>query len=77
LADHKIPVATPADGLNLWVPLRQDSQPVVFALAKHGWLVRNGEAFSVQKVIPGLRITISNLDEVDSWRLAQDIRHNL
>lgn len=77
LADHKIPVATPADGLNLWVPLRQDSQPVVFALAKHGWLVRNGEAFSVRDVIPGLRITISNLDEVDSKRLAQDIRHSL
>ena len=77
LADHKIPVATPADGLNLWVPLRQDSQPVVFALAKHGWLVRNGEAFSVREVIPGLRITISNLEEVDSRRLAQDIRHSL
>ena len=77
LADHKIPVATPTDGLNLWVPLEQDSQPVVFALAKHGWLVRNGDAFSVRQVISGLRITISNLDEVDSNRLAHDVQHSL
>ncbi|TFH88584.1 transcriptional regulator PtsJ [Billgrantia azerbaijanica] len=77
LADRGITAATPADGLNLWLPLARDSQPLVFALAKRGWLVRGGEAFSVGESVHGLRITVSTLDEPQARRLADDIRHSL
>ncbi|AOY94985.1 transcriptional regulator PtsJ [Cupriavidus sp. USMAA2-4] len=65
--------ATPADGLNLWLPLAADSQPLVLALARRGWLVRSGEPFGVAAPAHGLRITVSTLEEEDAGRLALDI----
>lgn len=56
-------VASPADGLNLWLPLPENSQSVALALARRGWLVRPGEAFAVQAPAHGLRITVSTIDE--------------
>ncbi|KAF1047535.1 hypothetical protein [Xylophilus sp.] len=64
----------PADGLNLWVPLQQASQPVVFGLARRGWLARVGDGFRVGDAPHGLRITVSGLDEAEVQRLAYDIR---
>ncbi|MFZ5457629.1 GntR family transcriptional regulator [Acidovorax temperans] len=58
-----IAVTSPADGLNLWVPLPGDSHQTVLALAQRGWLVRGGEAFAVQAPAHGLRITVSTMDE--------------
>jgi DNA-binding transcriptional MocR family regulator len=46
LAEQGIAVATPADGLNLWLPLPGNSQAAVLALARHGWLVRGREPFA-------------------------------
>lgn len=63
LAAESITVASPADGLNLWLPLPGNSQNAVLALARHGWLVRGGEPFGVQRPGHGLRITISTIDE--------------
>lgn len=63
LAEQGIAVAMPADGLNLWLPLEEDSQPVVLALARRGWMVRGGEPFGVQMPAHGLRVTISTMDE--------------
>lgn len=61
------------DGLNLWLPLAGPSQSTAFALAKAGWLVREGEAFGVNAPAHGLRITLSTLDDNDINRLAADI----
>lgn len=77
LAKHGVAVTTPADGLNLWMPLAQDSQPLVLSLAQRGWLVRSGETFSVHEIVQGLRITISTLNEPQANRLASDIRRCL
>lgn len=63
LAAQGIAVAAPADGLNLWIPLREDSRASALALARRGWLVRAGEAFGVQAPAHGVRVTVSTLDE--------------
>jgi len=77
LAEQGITVATPADGLNLWLPLPGSSQSAVLALAQRGWLVRGGEPFGVQTPAHGLRITISTIDDDDAQTFARDLRHAL
>lgn len=63
LAERNIAVIAPADGLNLWLPLAEDSRPAALALAQRGWLVRGGEAFGVLRPAHGLRVTVSTLDQ--------------
>ncbi|GAA5786350.1 transcriptional regulator PtsJ [Chitiniphilus shinanonensis] len=71
-------VATPpGDGLNLWLPLPGDSQPLAFALARLGWLVRGGEAFGVEHPAHGLRLTSASLDAATAQRLAVDLKRCL
>lgn len=71
-------IPTPAaDGLNLWVPLPQDSQPVVLALAQRGWLVRSGEAFALQSAAHGLRVTVSTIDDANAQAFAHALREVL
>ncbi|EKZ97881.1 MULTISPECIES: MocR-like B6 salvage transcription factor PtsJ [Cupriavidus] len=65
------------DGFNLWVPLQCDDQAIALALARQGWLVRQGSVFSVQDGVRGLRITISAIEPAQCERLAQDIRRSL
>ncbi|MBZ9556511.1 MULTISPECIES: transcriptional regulator PtsJ [unclassified Modicisalibacter] len=77
LAERGIAVATPADGLNLWIPLQQHSRPLAFAMAKRGWLVRGGEGFSVGEPVHGLRLTVSELEESQAGQLATDLRDSV
>ena len=67
----------PGDGLNFWLPLENSSREMAFALAKSGWLVREGDAFGVQSPTQGLRITLSTLNDNDIHRLAADISQAL
>lgn len=67
----------PGDGLNLWLPLAEASQNVAFALAKSGWLVREGDAFGVNTPAQGLRITLSTLNDNDINRLAGHLHQAL
>ncbi len=75
LAAHGIEVA-PADGMSLWVPLPCAAEPVAAGLARRGWHVRTGEEF---RLAPGaepsrhLRLTLHDLDEEASRRLAADL----
>lgn len=72
-----IACVTDGDGLNLWVPLPGDDQAVALSLARHGWLVRHGEAFSVQEPVRGLRLTLSTIEPAQCERLALDLRRSL
>lgn len=76
LRQHDIKLAA-GDGLNLWLPLETHSQSLAFALAKAGWLVREGEAFGIDAPSHGLRITLSMLEDNDITRLAADIHQAL
>jgi DNA-binding transcriptional MocR family regulator len=77
LRAQDITVASQTDGLNLWLPLPDNSQPVALALAQRGWLVRVGEAFSVQTPAHGLRITVSTIDEQSAQAFASALSHVL
>ncbi|MBD2800541.1 transcriptional regulator PtsJ [Xenorhabdus sp. M] len=71
LKDYGINVSEHHDGLNLWLPLEDNSTNTVMLLAQHGWLTRGGEVFGVTQTCHGLRITISELDESTIESLAK------
>jgi DNA-binding transcriptional MocR family regulator len=73
LQDEGIAVPAQMDGLNLWLSLKQDSQPLVMALAQRGWQVRAGEVFSVNTPVHGLRITTAMLTATEARRFAKDL----
>ena len=73
LAARGIEVATPADGLNLWLPLHGASQPLVKRLAELGWGARSGEPFGVDVPAHGLRITVSDIDMGISEAFAESL----
>lgn len=76
---HEQGIATPVrmEGLNLWLPLAQDSQPLVLAMAQRGWQLRAGEVFAVQPGVHGLRITTAVLGFAEARRFALDLRQAL
>ncbi len=57
-------------GLNVWVPVRDESA-VVNGLRTHGWWVAAGTRFRIEGP-PAVRITSATLDEADAPRLAAD-----
>ena len=57
-----IKVSRHHDGLNVWVPLKRDSSPLVMQSAQYGWLVRGGEVFGLESPSHGIRVTVSNCD---------------
>ncbi|KTC04962.1 transcriptional regulator [Pseudomonas syringae ICMP 11168] len=61
-------------GLNVWLPLVQDEKDFAYAMAKRGWLVRMGSAFSVLGKTQAIRITISKIKDDQIERLAIDLK---
>ncbi|MEV7419529.1 aminotransferase class I/II-fold pyridoxal phosphate-dependent enzyme [Streptomyces sp. NPDC089919] len=57
-------------GLNVWVPVRDESA-VVNGLRTHGWWVAAGQRFRIEGA-PAVRITSALLPEADAVRLAAD-----
>jgi DNA-binding transcriptional MocR family regulator len=70
LAVHGIP-AHGRSGLNIWVPVAEEGAVVQWLLAA-GWAVLPGERFRLRSG-PGIRATVSTLDEAEAERLAGDI----
>ncbi|MEU5313770.1 aminotransferase class I/II-fold pyridoxal phosphate-dependent enzyme [Streptomyces sp. NPDC021562] len=59
-----------ASGMNLWVPVRDESA-VVNGLRSYGWWVAAGARFRLSAG-PGVRMTTAGLEPVDAVRLASD-----
>ncbi|GAA4614527.1 aminotransferase class I/II-fold pyridoxal phosphate-dependent enzyme [Actinoallomurus liliacearum] len=59
-----------ASGMNVWVPVRDESA-VVNGLRTHGWWVAAGARFRIDSA-PGVRITTAALSPADAERLAAD-----
>ncbi|MFJ3305416.1 aminotransferase class I/II-fold pyridoxal phosphate-dependent enzyme [Streptomyces sp. NPDC086549] len=59
-----------ASGLNLWVPVRDESA-VVNGLRSYGWWVAAGARFRLSSE-PGVRISAAGLEPADAVRLASD-----
>ena len=68
-----IAALTPADGLNVWIPLAGDSQAVVLALAQRGWLVRSGDSFGVTSGAAGIRVSIATMEADQAGRFSADL----
>ncbi|HEU4397521.1 MAG TPA: aminotransferase class I/II-fold pyridoxal phosphate-dependent enzyme [Actinomycetota bacterium] len=58
-------------GLNVWVPVAEEGATVQWLLGA-GWAVLPGERFRLRSG-PGIRVTVSTLDEAEAERLAADI----
>src|SRR5581483_6245189 len=69
LADRGIG-ARGASGMNLWVPVRDESA-VVNGLRSYGWWVAAGARFRLSSA-PGVRISVAELEPADAARLASD-----
>lgn len=57
-------------GMNVWVPVRDESA-AVNGLRSYGWWVAAGARFRLSSD-PGVRITVAELEPVDTARLASD-----
>ncbi|NVM77424.1 DNA-binding transcriptional MocR family regulator [Duganella sp. SG902] len=77
LAAQGIAPPPPADGLNLWIPLRRDARDVAYALARKGWLVRLGSAYDVQGKSQAIRVTVSTMRDGQARQFAQDLKSAL
>ncbi len=70
LRDRGIP-AHGASGLNVWIPVSEESATVLLLLQK-GWAVKAGERYRIASG-PAVRVTISTLDARDAQRFAADL----
>jgi DNA-binding transcriptional MocR family regulator len=70
LAARGIP-AHGRSGLNVWVPVAEEGAVVQWLLGT-GWAVLPGERFRLRSR-PGIRVTVSTLDEAEAERLAGDV----
>jgi DNA-binding transcriptional MocR family regulator len=61
-----------ASGLNVWVPVDEETA-VVGALLQRGWVVAPGAAYRLPVSPPAIRITIATLSEPQAVRLAGDL----
>ncbi|MCP2006292.1 UNVERIFIED_ORG: DNA-binding transcriptional MocR family regulator [Buttiauxella agrestis ATCC 33320] len=73
LKSYGVSVSDVHDGLNVWVPLTQNSTAIVMQMAQRGWLVRGGEAFVLDNAGAGLRITISEMDATGTEKFAASL----
>lgn len=71
LDEHGIGATGPS-GLNVWVPV-EDETGVVGALLQRGWVVAPGAPFRLAASPAAIRVTIATLAEQESTRLAADL----
>jgi DNA-binding transcriptional MocR family regulator len=60
-----------ASGLNVWIPVAEESATVQ-ALAAKGWGVKAGERYRIVSA-PAIRVTIATLEPRDAVRFAEDL----
>jgi len=70
LAAHGVP-AHGRSGLNVWIPVVEEGAAVQWLLGA-GWAVLPGARFRLRSG-PGIRVTVSTLDEAEAERLADDV----
>jgi DNA-binding transcriptional MocR family regulator len=61
-----------ASGLNVWVPVEEETA-VVGALLQRGWVVAPGAPYRLPESAPAIRVTIATLSEPEAVRLAEDL----
>ena len=61
------------DGLNVWVPVAQDSQAAAFALSQKGWLVRPGSSFDINISSSAIRVSVQKIEPNTAEQFAKDV----
>lgn len=61
------------DGLNVWLPLRNEPTALVSLMEARGWLVRAGTGFYLSEPQYAIRLTPGALSDEQSEALAQDL----
>jgi len=64
--------ASGTSGLNVWVPVPEETA-AVGALLQRGWVLAPGAPFRLAGAAPALRVTIATLAEREAQRLAADL----
>ena len=72
LTQNGIAINTHIDGLNIWLPVKKDSQLISEKLAQKGWLVRASSAFDIDQHSQAIRISIANLERDTALHFAHD-----
>jgi DNA-binding transcriptional MocR family regulator len=70
LAAKGLPVFPARDSLNLWIPVTGQEQDVVDALARTGWAVRPGSAFTTGPRPAAVRVTTATITPEQASGLA-------
>lgn len=65
-------VASASSGLNVWVPVAEETG-VVATLAARGWVLAPGAPYRIAASPPAIRVTTATLSEDESMRLAADL----
>ncbi|GAA0370828.1 transcriptional regulator PtsJ [Bowmanella denitrificans] len=73
LAAHGVSCPMTIDGLNVWVPVKGNSQAAAYELSRKGWLVRPGTSFDINQESQGLRVSIQNINQEIAIRFAKDL----
>ncbi|WP_448547551.1 aminotransferase class I/II-fold pyridoxal phosphate-dependent enzyme [Thalassotalea fusca] len=73
LAAHSIETTKTIDGLNIWIPIGENCQAVVYALLRKGWLVRPGSSFDIDIESNAIRVSVQNLEENTAREFASDL----
>ncbi|MCY1360821.1 Vitamin B6 salvage pathway transcriptional repressor PtsJ [compost metagenome] len=77
LISHGIESVPSTDGFNVWIPLPRDAKDIGYELAKRGWLVRLGSAFTVQELPQAIRVTVSRLSKTQAEAFAKDLKSSM
>ena len=73
LKHHGISLVDTIDGLNVWVPVKQDCQATAFSLTRKGWLVRPGSSFDVDTKSEAIRVSIQKIEAEAADAFARDL----
>ncbi|GGD60800.1 aminotransferase class I/II-fold pyridoxal phosphate-dependent enzyme [Lacimicrobium alkaliphilum] len=73
LADNGIEVTTTSDGLNVWIPIPNESKEITYELSRKGWLVRPGASFDIDQSSQAIRVSIQKIDAETVSMFAADL----
>lgn len=63
-----------SDGFNVWISISGDPKDLALELAKRGWLVRVGSAYTVTESPNAIRVTVSRLTDDLAKAFVKDLR---
>lgn len=73
LNKHGLSYCEDGDGINVWLSFAFPCEPVIDGMKNRGWIIRNGNDFSVGNHRSGIRLTLTTLSEEQITKLAADL----